>query len=147
MGGQATVPIGLRVTKTSRVLRRALDDALAESEGSLPMWLVLVSVKWDRPGAQRELANAVGIEGPTLTHHLNRMESEGLVTRTRDPENRRVHRVELTDAGEAAFVRLLPIVLAFDARLRDGFTDVEIDILDRALGRLRANVCPRPPMN
>ena len=104
------------------------------------MWLVLVSVKWDRPGAQRELADAVGIEGPTLTHHLNRMESEGLVTRTRDPENRRVHRVELTDAGEATFGRLLPIFLAFDARLRDGFTDVEMAELYRALGRLRANV-------
>jgi MarR family transcriptional regulator, transcriptional regulator for hemolysin len=137
---QETKPIGVQVTRTSRVLRRAFEDALAEADGSLPMWLVLVSVKSDHPGAQRELADAVGIEGPTLTHHLNRMESDGLVTRTRDPENRRVHRVELTDAGEAAFGRLLPIVVAFDARIREGFTDVEIAELDRALGRLRANV-------
>jgi MarR family transcriptional regulator, transcriptional regulator for hemolysin len=58
-------------------------------------------------GAQRELAAAVGIEGPTLTHHLNRMEASGLVTRRRDPANRRVHRVELTEAGEATFARLV----------------------------------------
>ena len=42
------------------------------------MWLVLVSLKRQRHGAQRELADAVGIEGPTLTHHLNRMETAGL---------------------------------------------------------------------
>ncbi len=104
------------------------------------MWLVLVSVKSEHPGAQRALAEAVGIEGPTLTHHLNRMESEGLITRTRDPENRRAHLVELTEAGEAEFERLFPVVVAFDARLRGGFDDEEIAVLSRALERLHANV-------
>ena len=28
-----------------------------------------------------ELADAVGITGPTLTHHLNAMESDALITR------------------------------------------------------------------
>jgi MarR family transcriptional regulator for hemolysin len=133
-------PIGLEVTRTAKVLSRAFDDALAEVGGSLPVWLVLVSLKGQRHGAQRELAEAVGIEGPTLTHHLNRMEAAGLVTRRRDPENRRNHHVELTDAGEAAFQRLLLTVTAFDGRLRAGFSDKEILALGTVLGRLRANV-------
>jgi len=136
----ATEPIGLQVTKTARSLRRAFECALADAGGSLPTWLVLVSVKAEHPGAQRALAEAVGIEGPTLTHHLNRMESEGLITRTRDPENRRAHLVELTEAGEAAFQRLLPVVVAFDARLRTGFDDEEIAALSGALERLHTNI-------
>jgi MarR family transcriptional regulator for hemolysin len=68
------------------------------------------------------------------------MEAAGLVTRTRDPENRRVHRVELTEAGEAAFDGLLATVVAFDRRLRAGFSDDEIATLGALLGRLRANV-------
>jgi len=64
--------------------RRAFDAALAGAGGSLPVWLILLSVKVQRHGAQREIAEAVGIEGPTLTHHLNRMENAGLLTRTRD---------------------------------------------------------------
>jgi len=139
MGPPEVEPIGLHVTRTAKVLSRAFDDALAEVGGSLPAWLVLVSLKREVPGAQRDLAEAVGIEGPTLTHHLNRMETAGLVTRRRDPENRRVHKVELTDSGEAAFLRLLQAVTAFDEGLRRGFTDRDVSVLRRLLERLRSN--------
>lgn len=135
-----TEPIGLDVTRTGKVLNRAFDDALVAAGGSLPMWLVLVSLKSQRHGMQRELAEAVGVEGPTLTHHLNRMERAGLITRQRDPENRRIHRVELTEDGEAAFFRLLDTVVAFDRRLRAGVTDEEIVAVTGVLARLRANV-------
>ena len=132
-------PIGLEVTRTAKVLSRAFDDALAGAGGSLSTWLVLVSLKGRTHGAQRELADAVGIEGPTLTHHLNRMEAAGLVTRTRDPENRRVHRVELTADGEALFFRLLAAVTEFDKQLRRGLSDSQLASMRRLLGRLRAN--------
>jgi MarR family transcriptional regulator, transcriptional regulator for hemolysin len=136
-------PIGLHLTRSAKVVSRAFDDALVEVGGSLPTWLILLSLKSQRHGAQRELAEAVGVEGPTLTHHLNRMETAGLVTRTRDPENRRVHRVELTEAGEAAFQRLLVRVIAFDQQLRVGFSDEEIATLDGLLDRLQVNAADR----
>jgi MarR family transcriptional regulator for hemolysin len=138
-GRPAQEPIGLLATRTAKVVSRAFDDALARAGGSLPTWLVLVSLRRGAPGAQRHLAEAVGVEGPTLTHHLNRMEADGLVTRRRDPANRRAHLVELTDAGEAAFAGLLQTVAAFDARLRAGFTDAELDALRGGLDRLRTN--------
>lgn len=140
MGPPAREPVGLVLARTAKVVSRAFDDALADAGGSLPTWLVLVSLQQGRHGAQRELAEAVGIEGPTLTHHLNRMEAAGLVTRTRDPANRRVHRVELTDAGSEAFRRLVGAVRTFDRRLRRGLTQEQVDGLDDLLGRLRANV-------
>lgn len=140
MGPPTTEPIGLQLARTAKLVSRAFDDALGEAEGSLPMWLILVSLKSQQHGAQRKLAQAVGIEGPTLTHHLNRMENAGLVTRRRDPKNRRVHLVELTEAGEAAFHRLLATVRAFDRRLRTGFTAEELAALGGILERLRANV-------
>ena len=132
-------PIGLRVVRTAKVLSRAFDEALAEAGSSLPTWLVLVSLKGKDHGAQRELADAVGIEGPTLTHHLNRMEAAGLVTRRRDPDNRRVHRVELTADGEALFTRLLGTVAAFDRQLQEGISENQLATLRRLLDRLRMN--------
>jgi MarR family transcriptional regulator for hemolysin len=134
-----TEPIGLQLARVAKVAGRAFDAALAEAGGSLPQWLVLVSIKARAHGAQRELAEAVGIEGPTLTHHLNRMEADGLVTRRRDPANRRVHVVELTDAGEAAFLSLLGTVMAFDERLRRGLSERDLAQLRRLLDRLAAN--------
>ena len=132
-------PIGLQVTRTAKVLSRAFDQALAEGGGSLPTWLVLVSVMGQAHETQRDLAAAVGVEGPTLTHHLNRMEAGGLVTRRRDPENRRVHQVSLTPDGEAAFRNLLQHVATFDGQLRTGFTDDELAQLRSFLDRLAAN--------
>jgi MarR family transcriptional regulator, transcriptional regulator for hemolysin len=132
-------PIGLFVTRRARVLSRGFERALNVGGGSLPGWLVLASLKGGLHGTQREIADAVGIEGPTLTHHLNRMETGGLVTRKRDPENRRAHLVELTDAGEREFRRLLRHVQAFDRRLRAGFSDEDLSTLRQLLARLAAN--------
>jgi MarR family transcriptional regulator, transcriptional regulator for hemolysin len=133
-------PIGLRLAGAARIVRRAFDDALAGAGGSLPVWLVLLNLKVRRPTNQRELAAAVGITEATLTHHLNTMDTDGLITRRRDTANRRIHVVELTDAGEEAFLRLRRAAQAFDKQLRHGIPDNELAALDSALGRLVRNV-------
>jgi MarR family transcriptional regulator, transcriptional regulator for hemolysin len=132
-------PLGLHVARTAKVLGRAFDSALAEAGGSMPVWLVLVSLKAGGHGNQRNLAEAMGIEGPTLTHHLNRMEAGGLVTRARDPGNRRAHVVELTTAGVALFERLRTRAAAFDRQLRNGLSDAEVSALSRVLDQLQHN--------
>jgi len=133
-------PVGLEVTRTAKVLSRAFDDALAEAGGSLSTWLVLLSLVARTHSSQRDLADAVGVEGATLTHHLNRMETAGLIRRRRDPDNRRVHQVELTESGEAAFHALRTRAATFDAQLRAGLTDGELKQLRGLLDRLRTNV-------
>jgi MarR family transcriptional regulator, transcriptional regulator for hemolysin len=133
------LPIGLGLAQASRIVERAFDAALAKAEGSLPVWLILLNLKARRPGNQRELAEAVGITGATLTHHLNAMAAHGLVNRTRDDANRRVQVVTLTEAGEAAFLRLREAAIAFDARLRVGFAEADLATLAAGLDRLAAN--------
>ncbi len=133
-------PIGLRLARVSRAISRAFDDTLVEAGGSLPAWLVILNLKTRRLANQRELAEAVGIREATLTHHLNAMEVGGLITRRRDMANRRIHVVELTESGEAAFLRLRKAAVAFDQQLRGGMTDEEIASLQGALDQLAQNV-------
>ncbi len=135
-------PLGLHLTSVSRTVSRAFDDTLAEAGGSLPVWPVLISLKSGQRASQREIAEAVGIQGATLTHHLNAMESAGLVTRRRDPANRRLHLVELTPDGDALFFRLRDAAEAFDHRLRTGLSDAEASQLETLLTKLRDNVHP-----
>jgi MarR family transcriptional regulator, transcriptional regulator for hemolysin len=134
------VPIGLRLSQAARTVSRAFEEALDAAGGTLPVWLILLNLKIHKPANQRELAEAVGVREATLTHHLNAMDARGLVTRTRDTANRRVHVVELTDAGEAAFLRLQQAATAFDARLRAGLADADLDNLRDLLGKLAVNV-------
>jgi MarR family transcriptional regulator for hemolysin len=119
---------------------RAFEQALSQAGGSQSTWLVLLSLKTGRWRTQSELADAVGLRGPTLTHHLDAMERDGLVTRARDPENRRIQRVELTERGEESFHRLRRAAQAFDARLRSGLAEDELDLLRDLLARLVANI-------
>ena len=133
-------PIGLNLASAARVVRRAFDEALAEAGGSVPVWLVLLNLKIRRPANQRELAEAVGVKEATLTHHLNSMDAEGLITRQRDTTNRRIHVVELTDVGEETFLRLRTAAMAFDQRLRAGITEKEVASLEAVLDRLVQNV-------
>ncbi len=133
-------PIGLQLANTTKAVSRAFNEALAEAGGTLPVWLVLSSVKSEDRRTQLELARAVGIEGPTLTRHLDGLEEAGLVRRQRDPLDRRAQRVELTDAGEELFQQLRKAVMAFSQRLTAGISDQELDRVRRTLARLGENV-------
>src|SRR4051812_20418521 len=130
------LPIGLRLTQTARVVSQAFERAMAEAGGSGSIWQVLLLVRsrnWDK---QSELAEAMGVTSATLTHHLNGLERDGLIRRWREPDNRRVQRVELTDEGVAMFDRLREVAVAHDARLRALLSAEEIEQLGGLLDRL-----------
>ena len=133
-------PIGLQLATTSKLVGRAFNRALGESGGSVPVWLILSSLKGERWRTQQDLARAVGIEGPTLTRHVDALERDGLVTRRRDTGDRRAVRVELTEAGEALHAELLRAVIAFNRRLRRGLAEEDIIRLRELLDRLASNI-------
>jgi MarR family transcriptional regulator for hemolysin len=133
-------PIGLLLATTSKAVGRAFNDALAAQGGSIPIWLILNALKSGRRRSQLELARNVGIEGPTMTRHLDGLEQSGLVERKRDPLDRRAVQVQLTRAGHALHGRLLKAVIAFNQQLRTGLSGDDVETLRRVLGRLRDNV-------
>jgi MarR family transcriptional regulator for hemolysin len=140
----ARPPIGLTLARTAKAVSRAFDDALTAAGGSLPIWLIMISLRTERLGTQRELADAVGIKAATLTHHLNAMEADGLVVRRRNPDNRRVHDVRLSDRGEELFHRLAAAAVTHDRRLRAGLSDDQLATLGHLLDQLRRNVTDAP---
>src|SRR5215218_6253142 len=64
-------PIGLHLTRTARVVTQAFERAMAEAGGSAAAWQVLLLVRSEKWGTQARMADAMGITGATLTHHLN----------------------------------------------------------------------------
>jgi MarR family transcriptional regulator, transcriptional regulator for hemolysin len=134
------VPIGRRLALTSKAVGSAFNAALSAEGGSLPGWLILSSLRADRWSTQLDLARSLGIEGPTLTRHLENLERAGLVRRARSETDRRAVRVELTEAGVAAHRRMLGAVIAFNERLLAGLSSDDQRFLDHVLARLAENV-------
>lgn len=55
---------------------------------------------------QRELAERIGIEGPTLVRLLDAMERDGWVIRVPSPNDRRQKVVKVTPKAQAAFAAM-----------------------------------------
>jgi MarR family transcriptional regulator for hemolysin len=144
MGPPKETPIGLLLSQTAKRLSRAFDDALVAAGGSLPMWLILVSLIRQGKLSHGELAQCVGVQGPTLTHHLDAMADQGLILRERLPDNRRVQVASLTPAGVAAFHRLRGAAAKHDRRMRSSLSDAELAQMRTLLTRLAQNFAPSP---
>lgn len=137
-------PIGLRLARTARAVSLAFERAMAEAGGSASAWQVLLLVRSGEWGTQTRMAEAMGITGATLTHHLNALEAQGLVRRWREPGNRRVQQVALTEEGQALFDRLRKVAARHDQRLRSRLGEDRTARLAELLDELRAGLEPDP---
>jgi MarR family transcriptional regulator for hemolysin len=134
--------LSLLIGRVAKELSRAFDDVLVAAGGSTPTWQVLRALSAGEHRTQADLAAAVGVRQPTLTHHLDALERAGLVTRAREDANRRVQRVTVTESGEHLFLRLRRAAASFDGRLRAGLDDADVTELRRLLGQLAENARP-----
>jgi MarR family transcriptional regulator, organic hydroperoxide resistance regulator len=66
-----------------------------------PQFLVMLALYEGTPRTVGELGLELGMDNGTLTPLLKRLESAGLVTRTRDRHDERRVLIDLTEAGEA----------------------------------------------
>ncbi|KUI38458.1 MarR family transcriptional regulator [Mycobacterium sp. IS-1496] len=108
-----------------------------------PQYLVMLTL-WDHrktstadaPLSVKQIASALQLDSATLSPMLKRLETIGLITRTRSTLDERSMNVELTDAGVALRERALAIPSAVVARL-GGDLD-ELENLHRALTRINS---------
>jgi MarR family transcriptional regulator, transcriptional regulator for hemolysin len=129
-------PLYRRIVFAGKALSSHFAAALASAGASLPMFTVLTQAR-STPGlSQTELAERVGIEGPTLVRHLDRLCRDDLVVRRRDPLDRRVTRIELTESGQARHAELAKIAHGLDRQLRAVLGDEDCALLDRVLIRI-----------
>jgi DNA-binding MarR family transcriptional regulator len=83
-------------------LNRQLFMRLAADKGGHPGRTVLLGMLAGHEGiSQKDLAEKMHLARPTVTIMLQKMESEGLIERWDDPEDQRLTRIRLTDAGRA----------------------------------------------
>jgi MarR family transcriptional regulator for hemolysin len=130
------VPLGKSLANTFKALREYMDERMAEHGGSMATWLVLHHAFEAPDLSQSHLAARLDIEGPTLVRHLDRLEADGLLERRRDGRDRRVVRVRLTPAGQAAETRLRSIAAAVNTELRE-LLGTDHDIFEQQLEQIR----------
>ena len=109
-----------------RELRRVYDRELAPSGLSLAYAHPLVLIAEHPTMSQRELAERLEIEGPTLVRLLHQLGAMGLVKRQQNPNDHRANTLHLTISGRAAAKRLRRAIDGVRARLLAGVTDEQL---------------------
>jgi MarR family transcriptional regulator for hemolysin len=131
-------PIGRSIGRTHKFLHAWGDRELAPLGASVTDFILLFHIQSaPEPGlSQTEVARFSDIGGPALVRHLDRLEREGIVQRTRDAADRRIMRVTLTDAGRARLAEIKVIIARVDDQVRSVLTPEEADVLQTALDKV-----------
>lgn len=125
------------VCKLHYIRTRGLLEPLGIYRGQPPMLFFLL----EHPGStQTELANALQVQPATVTKMLQRMENTGFVERKPDPEDQRVSRVYLTQAGKAIQDEMSKKLKALEAETFAGFSLEERVLLKRFFVQMSDNL-------
>ncbi|MFB9834395.1 MarR family winged helix-turn-helix transcriptional regulator [Actinoallomurus acaciae] len=116
--------IAAALTEVAALMARHLSNRQAMS---LTTASTLARVEREGPVRLTALAAAEGIAQPSMTQLVQRLEREGLIARMRDPEDRRVALVTITEAGrgvlaergQVRYARLAELLAALPAEERE----------------------------
>jgi len=133
-------PLGRQLVFTAKAMREAFEETLAAAGGSLGTWVVLSALSDVGCVSQAALATHVHLEGATITHHIDRLEAAGLVRRQLDPDDRRVRRLQLTDAGAELHSRLLAAVIELQQHVLAALGPQERAALRKTLETIQTNL-------
>ena len=128
--------IGRYVNQAARAMRLTLDSKLAAEGATFAAWAIMAMLDARGGAIQRELAEVLGVEGPTVVRQVGQLEKNGLVTRQPVPGDLRASRIVLTPKGSSRFDRLRQALQTTETRLLDGINPNELDITIRVLGLL-----------
>ena len=125
------------ISRVSLMVTSALKKGFADAgvQKVRPAYLCVMMSLWEEDGLKViELGKKAGLEPSTMTGLLDRMERDGLVSRTMDPRDRRVLRIYLNETGQN--VRD-PVLKVIDDVLADVFAGISKEDISHTKNLLR----------
>lgn len=131
------------LSATARVVSGAYRPMLAELGLTYPQYLTMLAL-WEQDGRTvTELSEALQLESNTISPILRRLQSQGLISKSRTRHDERVVHVHLTKAGRDLEVRLGPVRETVESAT--GLSPEQFTALRRRLHSLRETVAQSPP--
>lgn len=127
------------IVLVSRSYRALAGQQLAEL-GLHPGQEFMIQHLRDARLSQRELAERLGVEPPTVTRMVQRLEQAGFVERCVDEHDARISRVRLSQRGRDLRKPVEVLWAALEERTIAGLNDDETEQLSRLLAKVLANL-------
>lgn len=107
-------------------------------------WRILAHLSQQAPLSVREIHAQVGLDKPTVSRAIDRLQAAGSLTKTQDPQDRRLILVALTPAGGALVETLLPLAASFQSDLAHALQGKSLEALLATLDALEEQIAKAP---
>ncbi len=126
---------------TARIWRQAIDRRLKDVGVGQAGWMAIAKIAKSKEAlSQIELANRLGVEGPTVVSLVDRLVKAGYVQRLPSETDRRIKHVVLTEAGLQLYGKVRTAADSYRKELLDGIDRVRLQAATELLEELQAKV-------
>ncbi len=134
--------VGYLVNMLAQTVGREIDRRMAELGLTDAQWKPLLLLQQGGCSTAADLSRIACHDAGAVTRLLDRLESKGLVRRSRSAEDRRIVNLELTEEGHRIAVDVPKIIAHLGNQILVGFSQDDFvrfkDLLNRALANARA---------
>lgn len=134
--------VGFIVRSTTKVLESTFDEQVrkkADITGAQSRVIAALALVKDGM-TQKEIANRIGVEAPTIVPIIDKLEEQGIVIRRPDHNDRRNNMIFLTGKSEAKWELIIECALELEKVSLQGLSEEELEITKRTLWKIAQNV-------
>ena len=132
-GAKTNASLLYAVKRVELVVRSHLDELLKPSGVTAAQYTALTVLEQHDGLPAAQLARRSFVKAQSTADLVRSLEKRGLVTRTRNPDNRRELLIRLTDAGRSLLARYADDVQALERRMVANLTERQVEQLRTAL--------------
>ncbi|MGN7175680.1 MarR family winged helix-turn-helix transcriptional regulator [Cytobacillus sp. SAFR-174] len=129
------------INQFTRHFSKVLNESLVPLGLYAAQWTIIYRLKTGGPSTQKEISSYLGVEAPTMTRTLARLEKSGWITRTAG-KDKREKLISLTDAAILEYDNWLAAVRSSESNVLQNFTEEEISTMIRLMAKMRENMVP-----
>ncbi|MBG9444792.1 MAG: MarR family winged helix-turn-helix transcriptional regulator [Bacillota bacterium] len=129
------------INQFTRHFSKVLNESLVPLGLYAAQWTIIYRLKTGGPSTQKEISSYLGVEAPTMTRTLARLEKSGWITRT-SGKDKREKLISLTDAAIQEYDNWLAAVRSSESNVLQNITEEEISTMIRLMAKMRENMVP-----
>lgn len=119
--------------RLTRSLKRAFDNRLEPHGLTAATWCAMMALAENGSLTQKQLAEILALENPTVTRTIDRLVEKGFVLRQEVPHDRRYYRISLTEKGNEIRQQINDVGQCFMSWVTRGLTDDELQAFKRLM--------------
>jgi DNA-binding MarR family transcriptional regulator len=130
---------GHNVNQLARSFTKKLNEKISHLGLYSSQWGIVLYLHKKGQCTQIELCKYLGVEAPTITRTLARMEGMGLVIRT-EGKDKREKNIKLTEKANEEFPKWYEAAISVELESISSISEEEVDIFNKVVEKMMTNL-------